>query len=84
VHVAQPQVFDLYRRAAFIALGHAPYTFVLLPLLLVLSFAAVVFLPVYVLVAPAFISLAQAHALREIRRRHGDLPLDAEEEVTRL
>lgn len=86
VHVAEPHVLDLYRRAAFIALGHAPYTLVLLVLLLGVSFAAVVFLPVYVLVAPAFISLVQAHALREIRRRHGDLPLDAEaeEEVTRL
>src|SRR5262245_53854335 len=73
VHVAEPRVFDLYRRAAFIALGHAGYTLVLLLLLLVVSVVSVVFLPVYVLVAGAFISLAQAHALREIRRRHGDL-----------
>jgi hypothetical protein len=57
---------------------------VLLVLLLLVSFAAVVFLPVYVLVAPAYISLVQAHALREIRRRHGDLPVEAEEEATRL
>ena len=73
VHVAEPRVFDLYRRAAFVALGHAGYTFVLLVLLLIVTVAAVSFLPVYVLVALAFVSLAQAHALREIRRRHGDL-----------
>jgi uncharacterized membrane protein YesL len=84
VHVTDVRLVDLYRRAAFIALGHAPYTFVLLVALLVVAFAAVVFLPVYVLVAPAFVSLAQAHALREIRRRHGDLPADQEEEVSRL
>ena len=41
-------------------------------------------MPVYVLVAPAFISLVQAHALREIRRRHGDLVAETEEEVSRL
>jgi uncharacterized membrane protein YesL len=86
VHVAEPRVFDLYRRAAFIALGHAGYTLVLLLLLLVVAVVSVVFLPVYILVAGAFISVAQAHALREIRRRHGDLAADAEteEEVSRL
>ena len=84
VHVAEPRLLDLYRRAAFIALGHAPYTLLLLVVLLVVAFAAVVFLPVYVLVAAAFVSLAQAHALREIRRRHGDLPAEQEEEVSRL
>jgi uncharacterized membrane protein YesL len=84
VHVAEPRLFDLYRRSAFIALGHALYTLVLLLLLLIVAFASVVFLPVYVLVAPAFISLVQAHALREIRRRHGDLVAETEEEVSRL
>jgi hypothetical protein len=84
VHVAEPRVFDLYRRSAFIAVGHAGYTLVLLVLLLIIATAAVVFLPVYVLVGPAFVSLAQAHALREIRRRHGDLTIEPEEEVSRL
>jgi uncharacterized membrane protein YesL len=84
VHVAEPRVFDLYRRAAFISLGHLGYTFVLLVLLLVLSVLSTVFLPVYALVTPALISLAQAHALREIRRRHGDLVVEADEEVSRL
>lgn len=84
VYVGEPRVFDLYRRAAFIALGHAGYSLVLLLLLLVLAVVSVVFLPVYFLVAGAFISLAQAHALREIRRRHGDLASDTEEEVSRL
>jgi uncharacterized membrane protein YesL len=84
VHVAEPRLFDLYKRAAFIALGHAGYTLLLLLVLLIIGFAAVVFLPVYALVAASFISLAQANALREIRRRHGDLTVEAEEEVGRL
>jgi hypothetical protein len=37
-----------------------------------------VFLPVYVLVGTAFVSLVQAHAFREIRRRHGDLVVEVE------
>jgi hypothetical protein len=84
VHVEEPRTFDLYRRSAFIAVGHAGYTFVLLVLLLIIATAAVVFLPVYVLLAPALVSLVQAHALREIRRRHGDLTVEPEEEVSRL
>ena len=83
VHVAEPRLVDLYRRAAFVALGHPGYTMVLLSGVLVLGFVTVVFLPAYVLVGPAFTSLAQAHALREIRRRHGDL-LPESEEVGRL
>ncbi len=80
VYVAEPRVVDLYRRAAFVTLGHAGYTFILLVSVLLITFATVVFLPLYVLLAQAFVSLAQANALREIRRRHGDLPLDAEAE----
>jgi uncharacterized membrane protein YesL len=83
VHVGEPRLFDVYRRATFIALGHAIYTLLLLVLLLIICFASVVFLPVYLLVTPALVSLAQAHALREIRRRHGDL-VEVEEEVSRL
>jgi uncharacterized membrane protein YesL len=84
VHVSGPRLFDVYRRSAFVALGHPVYTLLLLLLLLVIDFAAVVFLPVYLLVAPAFVSLAQAQALREIRRRHGDLVSETEEEAGRL
>jgi hypothetical protein len=41
--------------------------------------------PVYALLGTAFVSLVQAHALREIRRRHGDLESEEpEEEVIRL
>jgi hypothetical protein len=86
VHVAEPRVLDLYRRAAFVSLGHAGYTFVLLVPLLLITFATVVFLPLYVLLAQSFVCLVQANALREIRRRHGDLAAepDAEEEACRL
>jgi uncharacterized membrane protein YesL len=84
VHVAEPRLFDLYRRAAFVALGHPAYTFVLLFVLIAFALLSVVFVPVYVLIGGAFISLVQAHALREIRRRHGDLVAEPEEEVGRL
>src|SRR5436190_1838222 len=72
------------RCAALIAMGHPGYTFILLLLLLAVSFACVVFLPVYVLVGLVFVSLVQTHALREIRRRHGDLVSQPDEEVGRL
>jgi uncharacterized membrane protein YesL len=79
VHVAEPNLLNLYKRAAFIALGHPGYSMLLLLVMLAFSLAAVVFLPVYVLIGVAFISLVQAHALREIRRRHGDLDVEPEE-----
>ncbi|MCA1646432.1 MAG: hypothetical protein LC797_13570 [Chloroflexi bacterium] len=84
VHVAEPRLLDLYRRAAFVALGHPGYSILLLVLMLVLGLVAVVFVPAYVLIGGAFLSLVQAHALREIRRRHGDLLSEADEEVSRL
>jgi hypothetical protein len=84
LHVAEPRVFDVYRRAAFLALGHAGYTIVLLLAVLVIGALSIVFLPVYVLVTGAYVSLTQAHALREIRRRHGDLVVEPDEEVSRL
>ena len=82
VHITAPRLLDVFRRAALVAIGHPGYTIMLLVLLLALGFLSVVFLPVYVLVAGAFISLTQAHALREIRRRHGDLAVETEEEVS--
>ena len=84
LHVSEPRLLDVYRRAAFVALGHAGYTAILLLVVLVIGALSVVFLPVYVLVADAYIGLVQAHALREIRRRHGDLVTEGEEEVSRL
>ena len=56
----------------------------LLLALLAISLVSVIFVPVYVLLGGSLISLVQAHALREIRRRHGDLPVEVEEEVSRL
>jgi uncharacterized membrane protein YesL len=72
-HVQQPRFFDLYRRAALITLGQAGQTLVLVLLLLVLGVLSIIFLPAYVLVGAAYVALAQAHALREVRRRLGDL-----------
>lgn len=84
VYVSEPRLLDLYRRAAFVALGHPMYTIMLLLVLLVVGFVSVVFLPVYVLVAGVFVSLVQAHALREIRRRHGDVLEEPVDEGGRL
>jgi uncharacterized membrane protein YesL len=84
VYVNEPRLLDLYRRAAFVALGHPAYTIVLLIVLLLVGLVSVVFLPVYVLITGAFVSLVQAHALREIRRRHGDVLDEPEEEGSRL
>jgi uncharacterized membrane protein YesL len=84
VHVSEPRLLNLYRRAAFIALGHPAYTILVLVLLLIICFVSVVFVPLYALLANSLISLVQAHALREIRRRHDDLPVEVEEEVSRL
>jgi uncharacterized membrane protein YesL len=80
VHVEQPRLFNLYKRAALVTLGHFGYTVLLLIPLLVLCFLSVLFLPVYVLVTGAYISVVEAHALREIRRRHGDLAAEEQEE----
>ena len=86
LHVAEPRPFDLYRRAALIALGHPLYTVLVLLLVLALGLISVVFLPAYVLIAGAYVAMVQAHALREIRRRHGDLALEADvdDEVMKL
>lgn len=86
VHLEEPRVVDLYRRAALIALGHPVYTLLLLGPVLVVGLVSIVFLPAYVLAAGAYVSLVQAHAFREIRRRHGDLVLEAgaDDEVSRL
>jgi uncharacterized membrane protein YesL len=77
-HVQAPRLLDVYRRAALIALGHAPQTLLLLLAVVVLGLLSLAVLPAYVLVAGALVSLVQAHALREVRRRHGDLAVAAE------
>jgi uncharacterized membrane protein YesL len=81
LHVTEPRLFDLYRRATFIALGYLGYTLILLIMMLLVALAAIIFLPVYMLVGVSFISLIQAQALREIRRRHGDLVAEVDEEA---
>jgi uncharacterized membrane protein YesL len=86
LHVAEPRVVDLYRRAALIALGHPIYTLLLLVAIAVVGLISIIFLPAYLLVGGAFAAMVRAHAFREIRRRHGELPLegDAPDEVTAL
>jgi uncharacterized membrane protein YesL len=81
VHVVEPRLFDVYRRAALIALGHPVFTLVLLLEVLILGTLCLVFVPAYVLVGPSYLAMVQAHAFREIRRRHGDLVEEVEEDV---
>ena len=71
-HLQEPRLLDLYRRAALITLGQAVPSLLLVLLLLLVEALSVVFLPAYVLVAAAYVALAQAHAFREVRRRLGD------------
>lgn len=75
----ETRLVDLYRRAALIALGHLGFTLVVVFGLLCIAVVAVAFAPIYVLVGGALVSLVQAHALREIRRRHGDLVPEPDE-----
>ena len=84
VHVAEPKLFDVYRRAALIALGHPLFTLVVLIEITILGTLCLVFIPAYVLIGPAYLSMIQAHAFREIRRRHGDLVEEVVEENIRL
>jgi len=79
VHIAEPRILDIYRRAALIALGHPIFTLLVLLEILILGSLALIFLPAYVLVGPAYLAMIQAHAFREIRRRHGDLAVETDE-----
>jgi uncharacterized membrane protein YesL len=84
VHVAEPKLFDVYRRAALIALGHPLFTLVVLIEITIIGTLCLVFVPAYALVGPAYLSMIQAHTFREIRRRHGDLADEVVEENIRL
>jgi uncharacterized membrane protein YesL len=86
LHVSEPRVVDLYRRAALIAIGHPMYTLLLLVGVVIVGLISIIFLPAYVLVCGAYVAMIRAHAFREIRRRHGELPLesDSQDEVAAL
>ncbi len=84
VHVEEPRIFDIYKRAALIALGHPLFSVLLLFEMLILGTLALIFLPAYLLVGGAYLAMVQAHAFREIRRRHGDLVLEPEDEELKL
>jgi uncharacterized membrane protein YesL len=81
VHVIEPRIFDIYKRAALIALGHPIFTVLVLFETLILGTLALIFLPAYVLVGGSYLAMVQAYAFREIRRRHGDLDPEPEEDV---
>jgi uncharacterized membrane protein YesL len=86
VHISEPRLLDLYRRSALIALGHPLYALLILVFVLPIGMLSIVFLPAYLLVGGAYVAMVQAHAFREIRRRHGDLALESEteEEISKL
>jgi hypothetical protein len=79
LHRPAARLGDLYRRAALIALGHPLASLLLVLALLLLGLASALVLPVYLLVAGAYVALVQAHAFRAVRRLHGDVPADEEE-----
>ena len=81
VHVAEPRIFDIYRRAALIALGHPLFTVLILLEIVVIGTISLIFVPAYVLVGPSYLAMVQAHAFREIRRRHGDLVEEVDEDM---
>jgi uncharacterized membrane protein YesL len=84
VHVQEPKLFDLYRRSALITLGHPIYTLLLLIGMVLVGSLTLIFLPIYVLIGGAYIAMVQAHGFREIRRRHGDLPVETDEGMKAL
>jgi uncharacterized membrane protein YesL len=84
VHVSEPRLLDLYRRAALITLGHPIHTLILLVGMLLIGSLTLLFLPIYVLIGGAYIAMVQAHGFREIRRRHGDLPVETDEGMKSL
>lgn len=73
LRLSPPRIVDLYRRAALLTLGHAPYTLVLTAIIGLVGLLSVAFFPLYPLLGGAFVALVQAYAFRELRRRHGDL-----------
>jgi uncharacterized membrane protein YesL len=74
LHLEEPRLLDVYRRAALITLGHPFASLFLVIVVALAAVAGVLLIPVYLLVAGSFAALVQAHAFREIRRRHGELP----------
>lgn len=74
LHIPEPRLIDLYRRAALITLGHPLYTLLLVVGVVLVGVASILLVPLYALVAGGFVSLVQAHAFRYIRRKHGELP----------
>lgn len=67
-------ILDLYRRAALLTLGHPLFSGTLALALLLVAGLSIVALPVYFLLAGAFVALARAQAFRRLRVHHGDLP----------
>jgi uncharacterized membrane protein YesL len=81
VHVVEPRILDVYKRAVLIALGYPIFTVLVLLETLILGTLSLIFLPAYVLVGGSYLAMVQAYAFREIRRRHGDLDPEPDEEA---
>jgi uncharacterized membrane protein YesL len=74
LHLVEPRLFDIYRRAALITLGHPISTLVLVIAIILVGLLSVLLLPAYFLLAGSFVALVSAHAFRAIRRKLGELP----------
>lgn len=81
VHLNRPRLLDLYRRAALLTLAHPLLTILLTLTTVTVGLLGTVFLPVGLLLAGAYVSLVQAHALRSVRIRLGDLTIERSGEM---
>lgn len=75
-HVTRPRLLDLYRRAALLTIAHPVFTLLLALLTMTVGFLGALFLPVGLLLGGAYVALLQAHALRALRIRLGDLTVE--------
>src|SRR5262249_57491712 len=73
VHLVEPRILDVYKRAALIALGHPIFTVLVLFETVFLGTLSLIFLPAYVLVGGSYLAMVQAYPFRAFRPRHADL-----------
>lgn len=74
LHLPEPRLADLYRRAALLTLAHPFFTATLAVALLLVAVLGLVVPIAYPLVVGAYAALVHQAALRHLRRLHGDLP----------
>lgn len=74
LHLPEPRLPDLYRRAALLTLAHPFFTGTLVVALVLVAVLGLVVPIAYPLIVGAYAALVHEAALRHLRRVHGDLP----------